>query len=100
MKFGLTDEQINFIHKTVLIPLQKKGAKIFFYGSRARGDYKKFSDLDIMIEADQSLSKELGEIKNQLENSNFPYKVDLVEYKDFADSYKEGYLKDRVLITS
>jgi len=96
MKFGLSDEEYHFIHKNVVEPLQEKGATIWCFGSRARGDHQKFSDLDLMVESSEDLSREIGAIQEQLSKSNFPYKVDLVQFREFAESYKEGYFKDRV----
>jgi hypothetical protein len=35
-------------------------------------------------------------LQERLTESNFPYKVDLVQFRHFADAYKAGYLNDRV----
>ncbi|MCC7403061.1 MAG: nucleotidyltransferase domain-containing protein [Bdellovibrionales bacterium] len=75
------------------------GAQIYCYGSRARGDHKPFSDLDLMVEVNTispELESKVSEIQEQLTASNFPYKFDLVLSPQFADSYRPGYLRDRV----
>jgi len=95
VKFGLTQDQYQFIFDHVVAPLNKKGAKVFCYGSRARGDHQPFSDLDLMVESPVDLSQELGPLSEFLSNSLFPYKVDLVQFSQFAESYKPGYLTDR-----
>ena len=95
MKFGLTPAEYQFI-TNLLNPLQNKGVVIWCFGSRARGNHQPFSDLDLMIESVSDFSKEIGEINELLIESNFPYKVDIVQEKDFADSYRAEYLKDRV----
>lgn len=95
MKFGLTEAQYQFILENVVQPFLKRGAKIYCYGSRARGDQQPFSDLDLMIESSADLSKEVGQLNEFMSNSNFPYKVELVEFSQFADSYKQKYLKER-----
>lgn len=95
MKFGLSESEYQFIESEVVLPLKKLGAQVWLYGSRARGDFKKFSDLDLMVESPKDLSRQIGDIQEKLTNSNFPYKVDLVQWSDFAESYKSGYLKDR-----
>ena len=97
MKFGLTPSQYQYILDTVVKPLNLLGANIWCYGSRARGNYNPFSDLDLMVESDRDLSGDLGNIIEQLENSNFPYKVDLVQFMHFAESYKSNYLSERQL---
>lgn len=94
MKFGLTKEQYSYLINT-LKPIYNRGAKIWCYGSRARGDHNKFSDLDIMIESDMDLSSLIGAIKEEIANSNFPYKVDLTALNDFAQSYLKSFNKDK-----
>lgn len=94
--FGLSVDQYNYILKTVVRPLEQRGAQVWCFGSRARGDFKPFSDLDIMIEIeDVDISNEISEIAEHLSNSNFPYKVEIILLSQFAESYKPGYLKDR-----
>lgn len=98
MTFGLTPSQYEFISKNVVTPLESLGAHIYCYGSRARGDHKQFSDLDLMIETDlssQALETKISSIQELLVNSNFPLKVDLVLFSQFADFYKDNYQKDK-----
>lgn len=97
MKFGLTDKQYEFIQQQVVKPLRNLGADVFVYGSRARGNYQPFSDLDLMVHSEQDLSKEVSNLSEFLSESQFPYKVDLVLWSQFAESYKEGYLQDRAI---
>lgn len=99
MKLGLTENQYEFILKTVVLPLSKRGAKVWCFGSRSRGDHQTFSDLDIMVESAIDLSGEIGAITEILIESNFPYKVDIVQEKDFAESYRINFSKDKVLLT-
>lgn len=97
MKFGLTQPEIEFIRARIIRPLAKLNARIWCFGSRARGDFKAFSDLDLMIESDQDLSSEISRIREEITESDFPYKIDLVMYSDFAESYKPSFEKDKVL---
>lgn len=98
MKFGLNEEDYQFIrdHLEVLEKVDLT-AQIWVFGSRARGDYKPFSDLDLMIESDQDLSARCGELSEIFTKSNLPIKIDLVQKSDFAESFKPSYLKDRKL---
>ncbi len=95
MKFGLSPQYFDYILTEVVKPLETYGAEVWCYGSRARGDHQKFSDLDLMVESNTDLSKVICELQEKLTNSNFPYKIDLVQINEFADSYKDGYLVDR-----
>ncbi len=57
----------------------KTKVKIYLFGSRARGENSKFSDIDIGFLSDKNLSKDLGILRELIEESNIPYKVDLVD---------------------
>ena len=96
MKFGLTDEQYNQILEIIVKPLMTEGAKVYCYGSRARGDHQKFSDVDLMVESSSKDNLKISDLIETIQNSNFPFKVDLVHISEFAESYKESYLKDRI----
>ena len=71
------------ILKTIL---SKTGVQFYVFGSRSRGSNRKFSDLDLLYKepVDTSL---LGQIRYELEESNLPYKVDLVNYNDCKESF-------------
>lgn len=95
MKFGLSDKEYEFIQLNVIEPLSKSGSKVWCFGSRARGDYHKFSDLDLMIENGNHLDQQIASIREFLTKSNFPFKVDLVLLSEFADSYRKNYEKEK-----
>ena len=61
---------------------------IYLFGSRARGDAKPYSDIDIAIDGNSTLSKRLSQVRFAIEESLIPYKVDLV------DLSKAPYLKE------
>ena len=97
MNFGLSDEQYQFILQQVVKPLEAECAKVWCFGSRARGDHKKFSDLDLLIESEHDISAVLGDIEEQLIESNFPFKVDLVQSEYLAETYRYSVEQDKVL---
>lgn len=104
MKFGLTKEEYDFIRTHVVEPLQKQNMTVWCFGSRARGDHNKFSDLDLMLETidnrkGNTFDQDLGRIREFLTQSNFPYKVDIVMLSDFSDSYRSGYERDKKKFT-
>lgn len=97
MKFGLTQSEYDFILNQVVEPLRSRGAIVWCFGSRARGDYQKFSDLDLMVESEEDLSGTLSSLRELVEESNFPYKIDLAQKKYFASSYLAGFERDKLL---
>jgi uncharacterized protein len=97
MKFGLEPKHWSLIEKLVLTPLKARGAQVWIFGSRARGDHQKFSDLDVLYTMPQELSfVEQAKITQELEESLLPIKVEVVFLENLASSYRAGVLKDRV----
>jgi predicted nucleotidyltransferase len=100
MRFGLTDSESAFIFQRVVEPLEKLGARVWCFGSRARGDHRPSSDLDFLVESSEDLRGKLFEISDALVESNFPYKVDLVQEKNLAKSYRAQIERERVPFAS
>lgn len=97
--YGLEGRHWQLVEEIVLRPLVKKNVQLYVFGSRARGDHKKFSDLDLLVVGPDIERSDLTAIIDNLENSNLPIKVDLVWEKDLADSYRSGVEKDKQLIS-
>lgn len=95
--FGLSQKNWNLIENLLLAPLKNVPVKIWVYGSRARGDHKKFSDLDILL-AGEIHSMVISKIQTALEESSLPIKVDIAKENNLAPSYRENIDKDKILI--
>ena len=78
--FGLKDEMIEEIRKVLKKHQEVRSAKIF--GSRARGDYKYNSDIDIAIYSSGELS---GGIWTELDEAAGIYKIDIVDMDSSLD---------------
>ena len=98
MKFGLDKKNYDFLLNNLLKTFQGTRARLWCFGSRARGDNNPTSDIDILIEGDETLRKKVGVVSEFFQNSNFPIKVDFVLSCDLADSYRENVMKDRIEI--
>ena len=100
MIFGLSKEQNILLSKAVIEPLKDMGFQVYIFGSRTSGKHHPFSDIDILFEGNssQDLKNKINAIKEQMQESNFPFKVDLVYLPDLAESYKASVLKNRVLL--
>lgn len=78
----------------------KKPEKILIYGSRAKGSFKKTSDIDIAIFAKDWTNKDINLVKHRLDEELItPLKVDVVNFYDLEKkSLKGNILKEgRVL---
>lgn len=77
MRFGLKEETIKAINDVFAQYPQIKKAVVF--GSRAKGNYRDGSDIDICLFGDIELSL-LHRIEESLDELYLPYTVDLVVY--------------------
>ncbi len=100
MKYGLTDSQWGILEDLLIRPLQKNKAQVWIFGSRARGDHRQYSDIDILFSSSaQPLPRGLiSDIKEKLEDSRLLIKVDLVEDVDLAESYRPSIEKDKIAL--
>ncbi len=55
------------------------GVDIYLFGSRAKGKETPYSDVDIAIKSSDLNPKDLAWIRFMIEESNFPFKVDLID---------------------
>lgn len=82
-KTGLSDETVikmnTVFHRHSLIE------KVILYGSRAKGNFKRGSDIDLTIVAPKMELTELLKIANELDDLLLPYKIDLSLYHQIDD---------------
>lgn len=70
----------------------------YLFGSRITASIKPFFDIDLLY-FDSIPNKEIMELEEALEESNIPYKVDLVEYNKCADEFKKIIGDNYICIT-
>jgi type I restriction enzyme S subunit len=73
--YGLKEQHINAINSVFLIYPQIK--KAILYGSRAKGNYRNGSDIDITLIGDDLDLTILFKIETELDDLLLPYKIDL-----------------------
>ena len=74
MKYGLSKEVYEKIKKVID---DNKRYKIVLFGSRARGDYKETSDIDLAVLSNISRDEQY-KIMNEIDLLDIAYKVDIV----------------------
>lgn len=96
----IKDKQLQKIAKIAVPILKKNGVvKAGIFGSYARGEAKKRSDIDILIQVKKrkfSLFDLVG-LQQELEK-RFGKKVDLLTYRGLSPYLKDYILKDEVRI--
>jgi predicted nucleotidyltransferase len=72
---------------------------IWLYGSRARGDFRANSDIDLALDCKRVIDlMELSELKEVFNATNIFLKVDIVDLASIKDqNFLKSILKERVL---
>jgi uncharacterized protein len=96
-RFGISSPHWELLTLLLLDPIKKAGGRVWLFGSRARGDHHRFSDVDTLIDGPISPTL-LSSISENLEESALPIRVDLVLESDLADAYRIGVMKERIEI--
>ncbi len=91
-KFGLDEKTINDIIEILKRYEEVESAKIF--GSRARGDYRKASDIDIALFGDNLTFSINTKIFYEIDDLYLPYKIDLINFNSIGS---ENKIKDIIL---
>ncbi len=97
INYGINDEdrlKIIALCKAVL-----PNCSIWLYGSRARGDFRSNSDIDIALDCKSSIDiMKLFELKEIFNASNILLKIDLVDLCSIEDKiFLASILQERVL---
>ena len=86
--FGLEQKYIDIVKNI----LQKylKNQKVYVFGSRSVGNFKKYSDLDLAIDGVTDVIK----ISNEFKDSSLPIDVDVILIKDLSSEFLNVVKKD------
>ena len=79
---------------TVLFP----NAKIYLFGSRARGTHTERSDIDIAIDLGRKMEfEEIGKARGVLEGLNLPQKIDIIDMQRASNEMREFIFKEGII---
>ena len=91
MKFGLLDTEIENIHK--IFSQNQEIEKVIIFGSRAKGNYRNNSDIDLVIFGNINL-RILNQINIELDNLLLPYTFDLLIYKNIENEEVKEHINE------
>ena len=99
----LSDVSIASAHLTLIQNLLRTHLQspctVWAYGSRTQGAFKRYSDLDLaIIEPENVDVLTMAKLRMALEESDLPFKVDIVEFAALSDAFKEIVERDHVVI--
>jgi predicted nucleotidyltransferase len=66
--------------------------KAVLCGSRARGNYKKGSDIDLTLFGDSLTSELCSTIESELDDLLLPYTIDLSVFRELADTELQEHI--------
>jgi len=73
--------------------------KIAAFGSRVTGKARKHSDLDLVILTDETLNFDTyAALKTAFSESDLPFKVDVVDWADIDNNFREVIAKQMVML--
>ncbi|MBO1362222.1 nucleotidyltransferase domain-containing protein [Prevotella sp. A2931] len=75
MRFGLDDKYFNEL--TAILRAIPEIEEAVIYGSRARGDYRNVSDIDLSLRGTRLENKHVVRLKSLLYESRIPYFFDI-----------------------
>jgi uncharacterized protein len=90
-RFGLDDKVIAEINN--IFAAHPLVDEVIIYGSRAKGNYRRGSDIDLTIKAEQVTLTELMKIETELDDLLLPYKIDLSLLHKIGDSAVIDHIK-------
>jgi predicted nucleotidyltransferase len=71
--------------------------EVVAFGSRATGTAKEFSDLDLAVMGDEPVPhRVLGAMAGDFDESDLPFKVDIVEWATTSESFRKIIERDKV----
>lgn len=77
-----------------------RSAKAWVFGSRATSRARRYSDLDLAIDAGRQLTlDEIARLSEAFGDSDLPYRVDLIDWYDINDRWRQTILADRMALT-
>ena len=95
MKFGLEKRHLDFILQVLQKNIPQEDAKFYIFGSRAKGNHKEYSDIDIAVKLEEEMISTdiLGKILMEFSDSTLPYEVDVIDLNAIDDRFK-NLIKD------
>lgn len=91
---------LNEIRRIASEVLDGLDAEVYLFGSWARGDARRTSDIDIAVLLPSASSEmAMTELRTRLHDSNVPYHVDVVDLRHVARSFRERVLREGIRLS-
>lgn len=96
MKYGLTDTAWEKLQN--LFALHDKIRQVILYGSRAKGNHKPFSDVDIVLSGDNLSQQDLNRIVLEVDDLLLPYQFDIAIFQNLTNPELIDHIRSRGIV--
>ena len=94
----MSDKYLELAKKIILDLTTDENIEIFLFGSRATKNFRWNSDIDIGLLSKKKVNRKIiSRIYEELQNSRVPYHIDIVDFLDVDEKFKNAALKNRVV---
>ncbi len=90
-------ETLEDLRRFLEVYFRGRRVKVILFGSRARGKARPGSDVDLAFAGEEDLSEDLPKLREILEASRLPYKVDLVDLSRVAPAFRAQVEREGVV---
>ncbi len=90
-QFGLAEEDIQKINSVFL--KYTEITKVVIYGSRAKGDFKASSNIDLSVFTDKKDISFLSKVEKEIDDLGLPYKVDMSIHSLLENDSLKNHIK-------
>ena len=95
MNLGLSDREAAILIE--IFSTRLPGIEVRAFGSRARGEGRRFSDLDLALMTIRTLEPlERAELREALSESDLPFRVDFLDWSAASLEFRAAIEKDLV----
>ncbi len=89
---------LDLIRNLVLKALEGRSARVWLFGSQARGEARPTSDVDVAIEPLEAFPPDLfSNLREALEDAPIIPKVDVVNFLEASEPIRQAVLREGVL---
>lgn len=90
----LKEKYLEWLKKDLDVFFNRENVQVFLFGTSVKKDT--FADIDIGISGEIT-DRELQKLREQFEESNFPYFIDVVNFNKVKDSFRKNVFNSELM---
>ena len=92
------EQALDRVREIILKGLHGRDVRVYVFGSSVAGAVHRTSDIDVAVDPREPLPPGLlGELREQLEESDIPYAVDIVDLETVSPTFRERVQRDGIV---